>query len=355
MLQFNTAKQLPKQKVTRLAFILDTSGSMRVRQAEAVRVYNDAMGVIKQAVLHHKDADGLPQDATISLITFADRPEVAFASRGVASIPKLEDRHIQCSGNTALFDAALRGIEQLQSYIEGKQEDVAYLLYVITDGEENHSAPASMGKLRDMLNALNATDKWTICFMLPKGASAAFRSRLPGIPSGNVAEWDTLDTRGLNDAGKQTEASLGQYFATRATGARATRSFFVDTDRLAPSVVKHALTDLSSEFVNLAVDRDSRLDEFVRAKLGRFEKGRAFYQLTPDRSNKVQADKEILIRERGKTAVYAGKEARNLVGLPHDKQVTVRPGKLGNYEVFVQSKSDNRKLSKNSTLLYRIR
>lgn len=358
MLKFKNASSSPrpKQKVTRVAFVLDVSGSMQTHKKGAVETYNTAIKVMQESVRKHVDEAGLPQDATMSLFTFSDssRIRIAFSSRGIASILPLhiDDDVMACGGNTALLDASLKAIAHLDDIPEGLNEDVAYLVYVITDGEENNSSFGSKEKLQSLVQAKLGTDKWTICYMVPKGYGSKF-AMTSGIPDGNVAEWDTLDASGMTDVGQRTQKSLDAYFSGRSTGAKATRSFFVDVDRLAPSVVKHTLTNVKDDFIALSVPSDSRLDDFVKSCRLPFEKGRSYYQLTPDRSNKVQPDKEILIRERGKTAIYAGAEARRLIGLPLDKQVTVRPGKLGNYEVFVQSKSDNRKLTKGSILLYK--
>lgn len=81
-------------------------------------------------------------------------------------------------------------------------------------------------------------------------------------------------------------------------------------------------------------------------------KGAAFYQLTKAEKN-VQSWKYILIRRKGSGEVYAGREdVRRMLGLPVGVDVGVNPGNHGDYDIFVQSASVNRKLVRGTDVVY---
>ena len=62
--------------------------------------------------------------------------------------------------------------------------------------------------------------------------------------------------------------------------------------------------------------------------------------------------KSILIHNKNTGAVYFGNEARNVLGLPHDREIRIVPGNHGDYEIFIQSTSVNRKLLAGTKVVY---
>jgi hypothetical protein len=80
-------------------------------------------------------------------------------------------------------------------------------------------------------------------------------------------------------------------------------------------------------------------------------KGAGFYQLTKTEPL-VQDHKRILIRDKTTQAVYFGSAARQMLGLPAWGGVRLAPGDHGNFDIFIQSTSVNRKLAKGTSLIY---
>ena len=80
-------------------------------------------------------------------------------------------------------------------------------------------------------------------------------------------------------------------------------------------------------------------------------KGAAFYQLSKTES-KVSYTKQVLVRERVTGKIFAGKEARAMIGLPSDRNARLHPGDHKNYDLFIQSESVNRKLVGGSGVIY---
>lgn len=89
---------------------------------------------------------------------------------------------------------------------------------------------------------------------------------------------------------------------------------------------------------------------FCLNKFGKFLTGRACYQLT--KPEKIQDYKTIAIRDKLSGKVYEGGAARQLLGFPTIGDIKIAPGNTGNYEVFVQSNSVNRKLVAGTKVLY---
>lgn len=95
---------------------------------------------------------------------------------------------------------------------------------------------------------------------------------------------------------------------------------------------------------------ESRLFSNTSASIP-FLKGSAFYQLTKTEA-RVQDSKMIAIRDKINGRVYHGPAARDMIGLPHIGTVRLHPGDHGNYDIFIQSTSINRKLVAGTQVLY---
>jgi len=82
-------------------------------------------------------------------------------------------------------------------------------------------------------------------------------------------------------------------------------------------------------------------------------KGCAYYQLS--KSEKVQASKQIAIRDQVTGKIYSGIAARTMLGLPSGSEVRLAPSHTlqngSQYEVFIQSSSVNRKLAGGTSIL----
>ena len=118
--------------------------------------------------------------------------------------------------------------------------------------------------------------------------------------------------------------------------------------------VKAALVDVSKEvslYVVPATDNGIEIKPFILRHRMEYLKGSAFYQLTKTES-KVSHTKLIALRDRTTGAIYSGDQARNLIGLPTGGNARLHPGDHGNYDIFIQSDSINRKLVANTGVLY---
>ena len=335
------------RRINRIAFAIDRSGSMRPILANAIDAFNDNMDAIREQVA------STGQDATVSLYVFDDEVECLFFNRGIGSISPLARDALQAGDMTALFDAAGEGINDLRDMKIGKHDDVAYLLNVITDGEENGSEKYPDGDgFPELAAKVQATDMWTLSFLVPKGKKHGLVNRF-NIPEGNVMEWSQT-AAGIKEYSAAQRKGIEGFFRARSQGKKSVRSFFTtDMSGVTSKDVKRALDDMSRKATVFDVTKkqhDTQIRDFIESKKKKYQKGCAFYELSKT-ERAIQDYKQILIMEDGKPQVYGGEDARQLLGLP-DSTTSVVPGEHGKFRIFVQSTSVNRKVKEGTSVIY---
>lgn len=229
-------------------------------------------------------------------------------------------------------------------------QDVAYLVMVTTDGEENSSLRIRADALARKIRELQATDKWTFVFRVPKGYKSRIVAQL-GLHDGNVMEWELSGVE-LQKSSVATVSATTQYFAGRSRGLTSSSNFYTNLSDVSISTVKKELTDITSQVRVEPVwseDNDIQIRDFCNNKFGEYQVGKAYYQLM--KPEKIQSHKNIVIKHLKTGKYYGGPEARNLLGLP-DYEVKVIPGDHHQYEIYVQSTSVNRKLKTKTKVLY---
>lgn len=327
-----------KTKVTRVAFVLDRSGSMGHVMNKALDALDDSIDTIRKST----EEEG--QSATVTVVVFDDQIDTLVVNRPVRDMGPVQ--RIRARNSTALRDAVKVAVDALTAAPAGQDEDVAYLVNVITDGMDNRSR-MSERSFADMLQKHQATDRWTFAFLVPPGYTSYAVDA--GVPRGNVQEWET-SAQGVDQYRKATTLSLGTYFGDRSKGATRSTSFYTTNMTNVAVADVRALDDVTSKGAVLEVgNRDASSRDFVEEKGLRFHTGCIFYPLT--KSEKIQGYKKIIVTEKGKTELYGGKQARALLGLP-DHELRVRPGDHANFDIYVQSTSTNRKLLAGTKVVY---
>lgn len=325
-----------KKKITRVGFVLDRSGSMQGILPKAVRSLNENVDVIRKSALE------TGQDATVSLITFDDTPDVRFFNQSISAFETIPERSVAPGGLTALLDATGKMIELLKSEPVGSGEDVAYLVFIITDGQENRSKNYNARTLKTLMKDVQSTDRWTLTFLVPRGDAKSLIQNFD-IPEGNVMEWDAT-VAGVEEYTQQNNVGLRSYMNARSAGNTSVKTFYTDLSNVKRSDLSQ-LVDLSNLTTLLTVTNDATIKEFVESQGKTFIKGCAFYQLVPGKreADKVQNYKKVLVLDKASNKVYGGNDARNVLGLPLN-ETRIRPGNHGGFEIFVQSTSVNRKV-----------
>lgn len=323
-----------------VALLLDASGSMSSLRAKALECLNRTLRDLKE------NSKTTGQKTYVTLITFNDKAVVHF--KNVDSANLVEYKNYLPNSGTALIDAVLKATDLFGEIKYTKKDDVSFLVMTITDGQENSSKNSHI-YFGDKLMAFQGTDRWTFTFQVPKGYSSYITGL--GVFGGNVQEWDTNE-HGLEQATNQNTFGLSNYYNQRSLGKTSLQSFYTDLSGVNNTVIKKNLHDVSQDYKLYNVSEEDEIRDFVENKTKKpYNKGCAFYQLM--KKELVQHDKEVLVQDKKNKHIYAGQNARSLIGIPDGQDVKVEPGNHGNYEIFVQSNSVNRKLPRGTKVLVR--
>lgn len=325
------------QLINHIAYVLDSSGSMAGLSDQVIKVFDEQIKYLA------KRSQELNQETRVSVYLFNETTQCIVFDKDVMRLPSLKGLY-QPDGGTALIDATLKAIDDLKD-TSTLYFDHAFLMYVQTDGEENRSN-FTAAKLTKEIN--NLPDNWTVAVFVPNQHGVQEAKRF-GFPAANVQIWETT-SKGLKESASIIQRSTDAFMQGRAAGIRGTKNLFaVDAASLTVSAVKNNLRELKpSEYQLLPVSKDSIIQPFVESWTGGYTKGSAYYMLTKPES--VQGYKQVCIQNKLNGKVYAGTEAREMLGLP-DYEVKVQPGDHGDWDIFCQSTSTNRKLPKGSKVL----
>lgn len=328
----------------------DHSGSMRSIAHVAGKDYNSKIDSIKVATRQNN------QDTVVSVVEcgYGRTSDVraVVTNSNVSALQPITNYTADGHG-TPLFDSVGTLIEMFEKVPDANDPNVSFLVMVITDGHENSSKRWSARTLAARIQQLTATDRWTFVFRVPRGGTRTLASL--GIPAGNILEWDQTE-RGTMAAAQRDEEAFTEYFKGRSAGTTSTQKFYTDLSSVSSKDVEVALTDVSKEVLIWPVgpkDNSVQIRDFVEQRLTgkHMLKGAGFYQLTKTESG-VQDYKKILIRDKTTQAIYFGAAARRMLGLPTYGMIKLAPGNHGNFDLFIQSTSVNRKLVSGTSLVY---
>lgn len=338
--------------INHIALVLDASSSMSGHSASLVKVADELITFLA------KRSQELDQETRVTVYTFADRVNCVIYEKDVLRLPSISTLY-KAQGNTALIAAVMDAVGDLKLQPE-KYGQHSFLLYVLTDGEENCSHLISRsynrGALESTLTGL--PDHWTPAVMVPN-SKGRLMARDFGFPAGNIEIWDTTSQQGLEEAVRVVQASADTFMTTRATtGARGTKNLFTmkAADATAATVKSLGVKPLErGKYVLIpppAQDKTQIMDMVSQNGLA-FRLGMNYYELR--KPEKIQADKKIaLVRKQRKGVtdadVFVGYEVRDFLGLPNH-EVRVGPQTSPDYDIFVQSNSNNRHMNKDMRLL----
>lgn len=324
-----------------VVFVMDESSSMQDIRWKAIEAINLQFDEVK------KNANRTGQKTVVSFIKFGNTPTVVYERVDVNSLTNISGADYFPREMTALFDAFGEAVKVAEKY---NNDEVANLVMIVTDGEENVSKRLNAEDVRRTIIKKAKEGNWTFTFQLPKGHKHDF-SRKFSVDLDNIQEWENTEigTQAMTEV--QTKG-IGNYFDARSQGHRSVDTFYTQTDlsKLKPVQLKKTLVDIKDRFKTFVVDKEQSIKEFVEKKMGKeYVIGSAFYELT--KPELVQPTKDVLIMEKNKEEVWGGEEARELIGLPVGVKAKVEPLNHAKYQVFVSSTSVNRKLVRGTKVL----
>jgi hypothetical protein len=336
-------ERLTANYINHIAIVADASSSMGHLKDSVVKVTDNTVAHLADRSKVHD------QETRVTFYTFSSqgREDCVYYDKDVLRMPSVEGKY-RPSGMTALVDATLLAIEDLKLTAQ-KYGEHAFLIYVISDGYENHSRKSP----RHLAEAIDALpDNWTLAAFAPD-QQAVFALKQSGFPKDNVSVWDIHSVAGIEDVGSvmrtATETFMegrklgirGYNSKTEQTAVRGNRGLFQMRDFKPADVAGAAVPMTKGSYFTLDVPQDERIDEFVARNTGKpYILGRSYYQFM--KTETIQPQKTIAVELNGQ--VYSGPAARAVLGLPTDHSVRVRPDQKPGCTIFVQSTSYNRKL-----------
>jgi hypothetical protein len=325
--------------INHVALVLDASWSMDPHAQTLIEV---ADGQIEYLARRSEELD---QETRVSIYSFSNDVQCLVYDKDVLRLPSIAKLY-KTRGQTALIDATIKSLDDLSHQPE-LYGDHAFLQFVLTDGQENASRNRP-STLKKRLGSLPG--HWTVALLVPD-QRAVFDAKGFGFPPENIAVWDTTSARGVVEVGETIRRATDNFMQARSKGVRGTNTLFsTGLDAVNATTVRANLTPLNSRSYDiLPVHHEAPIREYVYSRGLDYTVGKGFYQLTKTES--IQAQKQIAIREKSTGQIFSGDAARDVLGLPRNMQVRVKPDHNPEYDVFVQSTSVNRKLVPNTDLL----
>lgn len=323
----------PKKLINHIIFLIDASGSMGHRLHLVKEVFDSTLKSFKA----NQSPD---QELYISLYDFdSNVNKLVFNTH----INKLEYAvKFEARGTTALRDAISISIND-HKVINAKNEDHSFLIYAITDGSDNASKISSV-QLKSDIQSLD--DSWTIAALVPS-LTDSHAAKNSGIPAGNIQIWDANSAKGFEEVGQSITKSMQTYATNRSAGIRSTNSIFqVNTDNLKRGDIRNNLTEVKGRLYHAQNDYVIRemVEKFAKTT---YVKGSTYYELSKPET--VQSYKEIVIVSRKDDKKFGGQDARDMLGLPNS-ETRVKPGDFGDWRIFIQSTSVNRKIKAGTSI-----
>jgi len=323
--------------INHIALLLDASSSMTYVAPDVIKVADNQIAYLARR------SQEMDQETRITVASFASRGSYRMLiwDKDVMRMPSIATLYSPY-GNTALIDATLDIVSDLALTPE-KYGDHSFLVYVLTDGEENNSQHRGA----DLLARIQGLpDHWTLAAFVPNQVGVHEAKRV-GFPADNVAVWDATTARGVEEAGRVVREATERYMTGRAQGVRGTRKLFANA--VSTADVKKALVPLTpgSYLITDPMTDRVRIDEYCQEKFGHYDVGACYYQFS--KRELIQGNKNVAVLT-GDGKLYSGRNAREFLGLP-DYDVKINPASHSDCVIFVQSTSHNRVLPAGTRLL----
>jgi len=177
--------------------VLDRSGSMEDS-------WNSTLSGLNKYVIKLANKDGIK--AKITLMTFSSEGMETIRQMVPAKIfAAVTARDISPSGNTPLFDAIGRGIEDLRNRLSDHRK----ALLVMTDGEENASQIYTGEAVKAMIESARKDD-WLLMY-LGAGHDAAAQAEALGFDPAHTGQYSKSATKATFDVAAE---NMGSYAKT---------------------------------------------------------------------------------------------------------------------------------------------
>lgn len=143
---------------TEIVVVMDKSGSMGVRQNDAIGGFNSFL----------EDQKKEPGEANMTLVLFDTTYNIPISGKPIKDVQPLTHETYRPGGNTALNDALARAIietgKRLDDMPEADRPDKV-ICVVITDGEENSSKEHTKAQVQEMVKHQEEKYDWAFMYL----------------------------------------------------------------------------------------------------------------------------------------------------------------------------------------------
>lgn len=326
--------KIEKKLVNHLIFLIDSSSSMH-------HLLKTVKTVFDKTFTEFQKLSSDNQQINLSIYNFSSNIDRTMYNKNIKYAN--EELSFYASGLTKFRDCIVKAIDDHEHIKSTDTEDHSFLMYAITDGCDNISTHS----IRDLSNRLvQLDDSWTVAALVPD-VQSLHECKKAGIPSGNIQVWDTNSKTGFEEVGRRIASSYDSYSTSRSVGTRSVNNLFqVNTDKLTKNVIQSELDQVNGMLFDAKTD--VVIKDFVERSTGKtYVKGKAYYELA--KTETIQSNKEIVIISNTDGKRYGGQNARDLLNLP-DYAIKVKAGQFGDWKVYIQSTSVNRKIKEGTSV-----
>jgi hypothetical protein len=151
-----------KKQKTLYHLVVDRSGSMSDCIPQTVNGFNEQITNIQQMEESFPD-----EQLTIGLTLFNTEVNIHYSGIEPQLAQRLNNENYNPTGGTALLDAIGLTIKKLENdqFVSNKTIPTTVVVVIITDGHENSSSLFSLLDIKQTIERLEATEKWTFSFI----------------------------------------------------------------------------------------------------------------------------------------------------------------------------------------------
>lgn len=194
-------------------FVIDESGSMMNIAKEIVGGFDTQVDLMIE--------QEKTMDVVISVITFSDFPKIVFNRVSPTKAKGLLINNYRPYGMTALNDAIGLAISE---YDNIDDEKAVFLMIIMTDGLENASQKYSTKDIKNKIDSLTDTGRWTFTY-LGDNQNVQTISEDYGFNAGNVRGFSS-SAAGTTQAYSVMSCSNSRYFDELKRGSRQVTNFY---------------------------------------------------------------------------------------------------------------------------------
>lgn len=208
---------MTKKPKTHVAIVLDRSSSMHGQREKAVEGYNEHVQQLK--------IDAKDQDITCSLVTFNGNVIEHLWKVPAAQLEESTVESYDPTGSTAFYDAIGYTIDKFMAEDDG-DDDTAFLLIAISDGQENSSShykaphPDERAIIREIFEGAQSTKRWTFNFLLCSEEDVKRVAKATGVDPSNMGVWSNKTGHDVDRAMSANRMKLHEYTQERKQGVK---------------------------------------------------------------------------------------------------------------------------------------